>query len=82
VTQSLTLKARAFKSGMADSVVATEVYTLNAALPHSTAQGTYSPIRTSRFPRRLWVTIRSPRMADRPETRYLQRSVAVTQTTT
>jgi hypothetical protein len=43
VTQSLTLKARAFKSGMADSVVASEVYTLTAAAPtFSPVQGTYS----------------------------------------
>ncbi len=43
VTQSLTLKARAFKTGMADSVVASEVYTLNAALPtFNPLQGTYN----------------------------------------
>jgi alpha-tubulin suppressor-like RCC1 family protein len=43
VTQTLTLKARAFKSGMADSVVASEVYTLNAALPtFNPTQSTYN----------------------------------------
>ena len=43
VTQSLTLKARAFKEGMADSVVASEVYTLTAAAPSfSVGTGTYT----------------------------------------
>ena len=35
ITQTTTLKARAFKEGMADSVVATELYTLTAANPRS-----------------------------------------------
>jgi alpha-tubulin suppressor-like RCC1 family protein len=43
ITQTTTLKARAFKSGMADSVVAEELYTLTAAAPgFSPSTGTYS----------------------------------------
>ncbi len=43
VTQSLTLKARAFKSGLSESVVSTEVYTLTASAPSfSPVQGTYA----------------------------------------
>jgi alpha-tubulin suppressor-like RCC1 family protein len=43
ITQTTTLKARAFKDGMADSVVAEELYTLTAANPtYSPTQGTYT----------------------------------------
>ena len=43
ITQTTTLKARAFKSGLADSVVAEELYTLTAAAPtFSPTQGTYT----------------------------------------
>jgi hypothetical protein len=43
VTQTTTLKARAFKSGMADSLVSEELYTLTAAAPgFSPGTGTYA----------------------------------------
>jgi alpha-tubulin suppressor-like RCC1 family protein len=43
ITQTTTLKARAFKSGMADSVVAQELYTLTATQPSfSPISGTYA----------------------------------------